>query len=170
MKQKLRTWVSALLITVLIVQPAMAHDPVMEALLGLQQKVAGTHQRLDGIEAVLGSLEARVAACVHNQESMDALITELAAGDQQLAADLQAVCAEMRALAYKLDSCGSQMERAACELQNANCWLEKANCILCKLPGNIRKAKIRAFIVGFAAGMGLSGGLGGAGGLSASIW
>ena len=118
---------------------------------------------------------------------MDALISEIAAGDKEMQVFMTSLVASATELQGKLDACSNQQEEVLivlkhvngllqetnCNLSAANCNLAKANEILCKLPGNIRKAKIRAFIFGFMVGMGVSaaiGGGGGAGALSAGIW
>lgn len=146
-------------------------DPLMTELRLLRVDVQGIHSRLDSVDSALVSLSQRVERCVSSQAQIDGLIAELACGDQQIAVELQALCAGMQELHTKLDSCQTAAERAYCEMQCASKYLDEANCILCKLPGNIKRAKVRAFIVGFAAGMGLSFGVGGAGGaLSVPIW
>ncbi len=173
--------------TTLIIPPAFADD-VMGQLTALRSKVGGLHNRLDRIEGKLTTLEERVERCIKNQGDIDALISEIAAGDKEMQAFMTALVASGDQLNGKLEGCSSQLQEVECvlkhvnsllqetmcNLEQVNCTLGQVNCLLCKLPGNIRRAKIRAFIFGFMVGMGVSAAIGGGGGavgaVSAGVW
>lgn len=173
MRKKMKvTLVLALMLT-LITPPAFAED-VMTRLTALRSKVGGLHNRLDSIEGILTTLQERVARCAKNQDDIEIIIAEVAAGDQEIEAALIEFTSSVREFKGKLDAISSDVQHAQYELQQVNCLLKEANCILCKLPANIRRAKIRAFIFGFMVGMGVSAAIGGGGGgvgaVSAGVW
>lgn len=162
------------LMLTIIMPPAFAEDLVMSQLTALRSKVGGLHNRLDSIDGVLTSLEQRVARCAKNQDDIEEIIAEVAAGDKEIEAALIEFTSSVREFKTKLDTISSDVQHARYEVQQANCLLKEANCILCKLPGNIRRAKVRAFIFGFMVGMGVSAAIGGGGGgvgaVSAGVW
>ncbi len=163
-------------------------NEVMEKLTTLKTATGSLHTRLDRIETSLTSLEQRVERCVKNQGDIDALISEIAGRDKEMKAFMTTLVASGGELNGKLEACSGQLQEVECvlkhvnallqeticNLEQVNCTLGQVNCILCKLPGNIRRAKIRAFIFGFLVGMGVSAAIGGGGGavgaVSAGVW
>lgn len=163
-------------------------DPVLQALAGLEKTVGGLHTRIDSLEALGLQMKDRIAACQKNQDDMDRLIAEVADGSKEIDRFLQALTGNVANLQQTLDTCSTEQQKALaavqyidrmlketnCMLQSTNCYLQQANCILCKLPGNIRRAKVRAFLFGFLVGMGVSAAIGGAGGAagiaSVGVW
>jgi septal ring factor EnvC (AmiA/AmiB activator) len=117
------------------------------------------------LEATLYDLSNVMIQIRERQNSADADLQAIAAGLQGVSDVMQMTAADLEQV-LQLNNC------TAAELQQINCLLQQANCILCKLPANIKRAKIRAFIFGFVVGMGVSAAIGGPGGAAAipKLW
>lgn len=117
------------------------------------------------LETVLYDLSNVMTTIRDRQTSADADLQQIAAGLDSVSDVMQMTSAELEQV-LQLNNC------TAAELQQINCLLQQANCILCKLPANIKRAKIRAFIFGFVVGMGVSAAIGGPGGAAAipKLW
>lgn len=155
---------------------------VRVALAVLKERVGQTHKSLDRLEGTHTALCSKVERIEMTQDAIDRKITELCEGDKELEKQLKVVLGAIEALVKKADKLCLDLKSRNCELEKLICEIkcvEEELCRLkdklCRLPGYITRAKIRAFIVGFAAGMGVSmgfgGGPGGAGALlSIPIW
>ncbi len=147
---------------------------VVTKLKALKEKSGRLKPRLDSMESILASIEDRAERCVKRQDDIDALIKEVSENSAVISLSLTEFVADVQKMRKTLDACKTDVERARCEIQQANCLLQQVNCILCKLPANIRRAKIRAFIFGFLVGMGVGAAIGGPGGgvgaVSAGVW
>lgn len=117
------------------------------------------------LEATLYDLSNVMTQIRDRQTSANADLEQIVAGLDSVSDVMQMTAAELQQV-LELNQC------TAAELQQVNCLLQQANCILCKLPANIKRAKIRAFIFGFVVGMGVSAAIGGPGGAAAipKLW
>lgn len=114
------------------------------------------------LEATLYELSNVMTQVRERQNSADADLQAIAAGLQGVSDVMQMTAAELQQV-LELNRC------TAAELQQINCLLCKANQILCTLPGDIKRAKVRAFIFGFLVGMGVSAAISGGGGTAVGV-
>lgn len=140
----------------------------------LRMEVHGLHTRLDRVDVRMTALERRFQVLLKNQDLIDARIAVLAEGDKEMELLLQAFVADCKEIGDRLDVVNGQLCMTASDLEQLQCSLRQLSCALCKLAGNIRRAKIRAFIFGVLVGIGIGGAIGGGGGggaaLSVSPW
>lgn len=186
----LRQCISIMLVPALLLQsvlPAYSAEPggknrrctydacvAMIELTELKGDVRILHERIDKIAFVQGEMLASIVKMEDRREEIDKRLAALCQGDNELECLMSRLVTQVTEINDKTGGIAGKIDSFTAELKCINCTLSQVNCILCSLPGNIRRAKIRAFIFGFMVGMGvsaaISGGGGGAVGLSASIW
>ena len=166
----------------------------------LNSEVGVLHARIDQLEERGKEFELGLSMAKANQTEINTAIATVSAENAKLApilTDIQSICktaaersrraeannkASTDALKCanhslclvngKLIKIDGNLQLTQDELKQVNCLLKQANCILCKLPDNIRRAKVRAFIFGFIVGLGVGGAItagGGGGGALASV-
>lgn len=166
------------------------HQERMAALLALRNETGALHARIDSLEGRAAEFEKGLKAAEANQAQINTLIAQVSEQDRETTRILHEAIAEVQRARANMQRTGQVLELTLEELAEVRCWLkqvncnleltrqqlaevncllQQANCILCKLPANIRRAKIRAFLFGLIVGMGIGFAAGGVAGGPASV-
>ena len=151
---------------------------ILQKLRNLNDRATNLNRRLETLEISCEEIRQTVERCAKKQEEIAAIIREIADGERVIEQHFCAFQTLAMSVANKLEECKTELDRTNFVLQNTNCLLQHANCLLCKLPGNISRAKARAFVLGLVVGLGIGFAVGGGGGgvgtlggsKSVSIW
>lgn len=140
----------------------------------LKTKLAGLDMRLTRLDGKVAFVVERFDILELKQDELDRKVAVFCEGNKELRYELEATLICIDGIARKLEEVNCRLANLESQLDALLCQLKKLNCMLCGLADAIRRAKLRAFVLGVLVGIGIGaaigGGGGGAGVGSVSIW
>lgn len=126
---------------------------------------------INRLEYRLGEQTAKLDKAEDRLKTLSQEFQEISDNELKQAEDLAKIVERLAQLGVRVEIIDDQLVIVGCILSDASSRLDEAsgllaqaNAILAELPGQIRRAKLRMFIIGFVVGMGVGMAIGGAAG------